>query len=97
MSRRLIAVAGAVALVVALGTFGVWQWRGGPGRERGGERGGEFGDGDAGAPGAVESIAETVPEEIRSTGRLVIGVNTPYPPNEFKDSQRVRSWDSTWT
>jgi ABC-type amino acid transport substrate-binding protein len=34
----------------------------------------------------VESIAATVPAEIRSTGRLVIGVNTPYPPNEFKDT-----------
>ena len=37
-------------------------------------------------PGAVESIAATVPEEIRSTGRLIIGVNVPYAPNEFKDS-----------
>ena len=38
------------------------------------------------APGAVESIAATVPEDIRSTGRLIIGVNVPYAPNEFKDA-----------
>jgi len=34
----------------------------------------------------VESIAATVPEDIRSTGRLIIGVNVPYAPNEFKDT-----------
>ncbi|MGE2737982.1 ABC transporter substrate-binding protein [Mycolicibacterium vaccae] len=33
----------------------------------------------------VDEIAATVPEEIRSTGTLVVGVNIPYPPNEFKD------------
>ena len=27
-----------------------------------------------------------MPEDIRTTGRLVIGVNVPYAPNEFKDS-----------
>ena len=40
----------------------------------------------AGPPGAVPSIAATVPEDIRATGRLVIGVNVPYAPNEFKNS-----------
>lgn len=34
----------------------------------------------------VDVIADTVPEPIRSSGRLVVGVNLPYPPNEFKDS-----------
>jgi hypothetical protein len=38
------------------------------------------------APGAVESIAATVPADIRATRRLVIGVNVPYPSNEFKDT-----------
>jgi polar amino acid transport system substrate-binding protein len=33
----------------------------------------------------VESIANTVPEAIKSTGKLVVGVNIPYAPNEFKD------------
>jgi ABC-type amino acid transport substrate-binding protein len=36
--------------------------------------------------GAVPSIASTVPADIRATGRLVIGVNVPYAPNEFKNS-----------
>lgn len=33
----------------------------------------------------VDDIANLVPENIRSTGKLVIGVNVPYTPNEFKD------------
>ncbi|RWA17544.1 ABC transporter substrate-binding protein [Mycolicibacterium elephantis DSM 44368] len=33
----------------------------------------------------VNEIANTVPEAIKSSGELVIGVNIPYPPNEFKD------------
>jgi ABC-type amino acid transport substrate-binding protein/predicted Ser/Thr protein kinase len=89
VSRRAVAVAGAVVLVAALATFGVVQWRGGSGR------------GDAqpasmaqssstatptAAPGAVPAIAATVPADIRATGKLVIGVNVPYPPNEFKDT-----------
>jgi ABC-type amino acid transport substrate-binding protein len=35
---------------------------------------------------AVPAIAATVPADIRATGRLVIGVNVPYAPNEFRDS-----------
>ncbi len=33
----------------------------------------------------VEEIADTVPGDIRESGTLVVGVNLPYPPNEFKD------------
>lgn len=33
----------------------------------------------------VEAIANTVPEAIKSSGTLIIGVNIPYAPNEFKD------------
>jgi polar amino acid transport system substrate-binding protein len=33
----------------------------------------------------VDEIANTVPEEIRSSGKLIVGVNIPYAPNEFKD------------
>jgi ABC-type amino acid transport substrate-binding protein len=36
--------------------------------------------------GAVPAIAETVPADIRARGRLVIGVNVPYAPNEFRDA-----------
>jgi ABC-type amino acid transport substrate-binding protein len=38
-------------------------------------------------PGVVASIAGTVPADIRATGHLVIGVDVPYTPNEFKNSQ----------
>ena len=33
----------------------------------------------------VDEIANTVPEDIKSSGKLVVGVNIPYTPNEFKD------------
>jgi polar amino acid transport system substrate-binding protein len=33
----------------------------------------------------VDAIAETVPADIKATGKLVVGVNLPYTPNEFKD------------
>ncbi len=89
VSRRTLAVAGVVVLVAALGTFGVIQWRGGSGQ--GGARPANVAESTstetpAAVPGAVEAIASTVPEEIRSTGRLIIGVNVPYAPNEFKDA-----------
>lgn len=87
VSRRVLAVAGSVVLVAALGTFGVLQWRGGADRNDTKPAGVEATTATpTAAPGAVEAIASTVPEEIRSTGRLVIGVNTPYAPNEFKDA-----------
>ena len=41
----------------------------------------------ASAPAAekVDAIANTVPEAIKSSGKLIVGVNIPYAPNEFKD------------
>ncbi|MGV9827521.1 ABC transporter substrate-binding protein [Gordonia sp. NPDC003429] len=33
----------------------------------------------------VESIAALVPENIRNSGKLTVGVNVPYAPDEFKD------------
>jgi len=33
----------------------------------------------------VEEIANTVPEAIKASGKLIVGVNIPYAPNEFKD------------
>ena len=35
----------------------------------------------------VDDIAATLPEDIRSSGKLVVGVNLPYAPNEFKDEK----------
>jgi polar amino acid transport system substrate-binding protein len=34
----------------------------------------------------VDEIAATVPDDIKKSGKLVVGVNIPYAPNEFKDS-----------
>ncbi len=36
----------------------------------------------------VDAIANTVPEAIKSSGKLIVGVNIPYAPNEFKDPER---------
>ncbi len=87
VSARSVAVAIAVALAVVAGGVGVWQWRGGGG----GAQPETVAESSSTAtpqaqPGAVESIAATVPDDIRSTGRLIIGVNVPYAPNEFKDA-----------
>jgi ABC-type amino acid transport substrate-binding protein/class 3 adenylate cyclase len=80
-SRRLLAVVGLVLLGVA-GALGVWQLRGDS--ERGDGR--PVSEAPVAGPVAVPSIAATVPADIRSTGRLVVGVNVPYPPAEFKDA-----------
>lgn len=39
----------------------------------------------AAAAKKVDEIAATVPEDIKSSGKLIVGVNVPYTPNEFKD------------
>ena len=44
----------------------------------------------------VDSIANTVPEAIKSSGKLVVGVNIPYPPNELR-IRTARSSASTST
>lgn len=33
----------------------------------------------------VDEIASTVPEDIKASGKLIVGTNPPYSPNEFKD------------
>lgn len=88
LSRRALVVAGAVVLVAAC-AFGAWRWGGalfgGPSEPSLADS--RSASGPAVAPlGAVPSIASTVPPNIRATGRLVIGVNVPYAPNEFKNS-----------
>lgn len=53
----------------------------------GGDSGGSGGGESTEASSAkVDEIANTVPEEIKSSGKLVVGVNIPYAPNEFKDA-----------
>ncbi len=34
----------------------------------------------------VDEIAATLPDDIKQSGKLIVGVNIPYAPNEFKDS-----------
>ena len=87
MSGRALAIAGAAVLLVAALAFGGWQLWGGRGD------GGSAGPTDTSTPwpaeatdGAVPAIAALVPADIKSTGRLVVGVNVPYAPNEFKNS-----------
>ncbi len=88
VSARALAVAGAAVLLAAALAFGAWQLWGGRGD------GGSAGSTETSAPpgpaggqdAVVPAIAATVPEDIKSTGRLVIGVNVPYAPNEFKNS-----------
>lgn len=38
-------------------------------------------------PQKVDDLAATVPDDIRKSGKLVVGVTIPYTPNEFKDAQ----------
>jgi polar amino acid transport system substrate-binding protein len=51
----------------------------------GGQPSGPATDTAAAAAAKVDEIANTVPEEIKSSGKLIVGVNIPYTPNEFKD------------
>ena len=76
-SRKTLLVAGAAVLVVVAAGLGLWRWA--PWSDDGG-------DARRLPAGAVDSIAATVPAEIRDTGRLVIGVNVPYAPMEFKNT-----------
>jgi polar amino acid transport system substrate-binding protein len=39
------------------------------------------------SPKKVDDIAATVPEDVRNSGKLVVGVNIPDPPNDFKDPE----------
>lgn len=86
VSKKVAAIVGATVLVAALGAVGVWQLRDN-GSDRVANAVGSAGSGPVQAPtGAVDAIAKTVPSDIRDSGRLVIGVNVPYAPNEFKNS-----------
>jgi serine/threonine protein kinase len=87
--RRMFVASGVCVALVAVCAFGAWQWRGGP--QQGDTR--SVGVSESTAPpddtnssAMVESIAATVPADIRESGRLVIGVNVPYAPNEFRDA-----------
>jgi ABC-type amino acid transport substrate-binding protein/predicted Ser/Thr protein kinase len=84
--RTLFASAAAVLLVAALAIAGWQLWSG---SRRGDTKPASIAESAAppsASAGALPELAATVPEDVRGTGRLVIGVNVPYAPNEFKDS-----------
>ena len=82
-AARTVWVAALATLLVIAAAIGAWQLRGAS------DRGPGAGSGAAEpvpALGPVASIAALLPGPIRSSGRLVVGVNVPYAPNEFRDS-----------
>ena len=85
-SRRVLAIAAAVVLVAAVGAVGAWQLGGAPDTRQAGVTSNAAPPDPLSNTAAVESIAATVPADIRDTGRLIVGVNVPYAPNEFKDA-----------
>jgi ABC-type amino acid transport substrate-binding protein len=87
--KALLTVAASVLLVAALG-IGTYQWREASGRGSSPTSLAGASTSEQATPvpviGVVPEIAATVPADIRATGRLAIGVNTPYAPNEFIDA-----------
>jgi ABC-type amino acid transport substrate-binding protein len=87
VSGKTLAILGAAVLLGVALVFGAWQLWGG--REDGGgsaESTSATPEGEGKPGGLVPAIAATLPAEIRDSGRLTIGVNVPYAPNEFKNS-----------
>ena len=86
-STRTLAILGAAVLVGVALVFGAWQLWGG--RDDGGPAGpastASRGSSDD-SGGLVPAIAATLPADIAQSGRLTVGVNVPYAPNEFKNS-----------
>jgi ABC-type amino acid transport substrate-binding protein/predicted Ser/Thr protein kinase len=93
ISRRALIASGAALLLVAAGAVGVWQLRARTDDVTRAQPPGSAATGlpvAGGAPGgmaAVPSIAATLPAAVRESGRLVVGVNLPYAPNEFRDAR----------
>ena len=86
VSRRAVLLSTAAVVVIAATAVGAWQLWGG---RSDGTRPASIAESTTtpeAADGAVPELAATVPAEIRDTGRLIVGVNVPYAPNEFKDS-----------
>ncbi|ADT97526.1 bifunctional serine/threonine-protein kinase/transporter substrate-binding domain-containing protein [Mycolicibacterium gilvum] len=72
--RKGLIAATVAALVLVAAGLGLWIWA--PWDR----------DDDSLPAGAVPEIAATVPADVRAAGRLVIGVNVPYAPMEFKNA-----------
>jgi polar amino acid transport system substrate-binding protein len=57
--------------------------------------GGSTGTTAAAAPAVDEALAAKVPDAVKSDGKIVIGTDSSYPPNEFLDTdgKTVIGWD----
>jgi ABC-type amino acid transport substrate-binding protein len=85
---RAVVLTGVTVVLIAVVVVGLWQWRGAPWRSDVRSAGAaSTATGRAAAPGYVEAIAGTVPADIKAKGVLVVGVNLPYAPNEFRDTE----------
>jgi ABC-type amino acid transport substrate-binding protein len=88
LSARVLAILGVAVLLGAALVFGAWHfWGGSDGAPSAGPTATSALPGpsdDAG--GLVPAIAATLPAGIKESGRLTVGVNVPYAPNEFKNS-----------
>ena len=88
VSTKTLAILSAAVLLGAALVFGAWQFWGG--RDDGGTAGPTSTTAPPGpsddSEGLVPAIAATLPPDIKESGRLTVGVNVPYAPNEFKNS-----------
>ncbi|MEZ0049576.1 serine/threonine protein kinase [Mycobacterium sp. MAA66] len=73
VSRRAVVIAIAIVIVlIACAGAGWHYWSS---------------QNEPGPSGSVPSIAAKVPAEFRESGRVLVGLNVPYAPNEFKNSE----------
>jgi ABC-type amino acid transport substrate-binding protein len=86
-SRKTLAILGAAVLLGVALVFGAWKLWGSSGDETtASPPPTSASPGPTDAAGPVPAIAATVPADIAATGKLVVGVNVPYAPNEFKSA-----------
>ena len=88
LSTKTLAILSAAVLLGAALVFGAWHfWGGGDDKESAGPPSTSAPPGPSDDPdGVVPAIAATLPPDIKESGRLTVGVNVPYAPNEFKNS-----------
>jgi len=73
VTQRALVIAAVTTLVLCVGAGLAWKY---------------WSDQNRASPsGAVPSIAAKVPAGIRNSGRVLVGLNVPYAPNEFKNSE----------
>ncbi len=88
VSTKTLAILSAAVLLGAALVFGAWHfWGGGDDKESAGPPSTSATPGPSDdSQGLVPAIAATLPADIKESGRLTVGVNVPYAPNEFKNS-----------